>query len=154
MVWLCTDSVSNYLKYSFFSGELHWVVTEKVSSYGQSLTLFCSVDNCCNKTAGWRNESMTIFIDIKKYPDDPNLKYGRTYNESGFGLIIRNLSETDVNKTYECTYEFQRSSTHQYLLQEDVFQKGNRLIRETCLNRTPFRITFLFGIDRCLDYTN
>jgi hypothetical protein len=142
------------LKYSFFSGELHWVVTEKVSSYGQSLTLFCSVDNCCNKTAGWRNESMTIFIDIKKYPDDPNLKYGRTYNESGFGLIIRNLSETDVNKTYECTYEFQISSTHQYLLQEDVFQKGNRLIRETCLNRTPFRITFLFGIDRCLDYTN
>ena len=124
MVWLCTDSVSNYLKYSFFSGELHWVVTEKVSSYGQSLTLFCSVDNCCNKTAGWRNESMTIFIDIKKYPDDPNLKYGRTYNESGFGLIIRNLSETDVNKTYECTYGFDRSQ-HQYLLQEDVFKKGN-----------------------------
>ena len=124
MVWLCTDSVSNYLKYSFFSGELHWVVTEKVSSYGQSLTLFCSVDNCCNKTAGWRNESMTIFIDIKKYPDDPNLKYGRTYNESGFGLIIRNLSETDVNKTYKCTYGF--NIGNQFLLQEDdVFKKGN-----------------------------
>ena len=96
---------------------------------------------------------MTIFIDMKKYPDDPNLKYGGTYNESGFGLIIHNLSETDMNKTYECIYEFQRS-THQYLLQEDVFKKGNQLIRETCLNRTPFRITFLFGIDRCLDYTN
>ena len=153
MVWLCTDSVSNYLKYSFFSGELQWVVTEKVSSYGQSLTLFCFVDNCCNEKAGWSKESRAIFIDMKNYPDDPNLKYGRTYNESGFGLIIRNLAETDVNKTYECIYGFQ-ASTHQYLLQEDVFKKGNQLIRETCLNRTPFRITFLFGIDRCLDYTN
>ena len=90
MVWLCTDSVSNYLKHSFFSGELHWVVSEKVSSYGQNLTLFCSVNDCCNEAAGWNNESKTIFIDVKKYPDDPTLPYGRTYNESGFGLIIRN----------------------------------------------------------------
>ena len=111
-----------------FSGELQWVVTEKISSYGQSLTLFCSVDNCCtsNKTAGWSKGSTpdTIFIDIIKYSDNPNLKYGKTYNESGFGLVIRNLSETDLNKTYECAYGFQKS-THQYLLQEDVFRKGN-----------------------------
>jgi hypothetical protein len=70
---------------------------------------------------------------MKEYPDDPNLKYGRTYNESGFGLIIRNLSETDVNKTYECVYGFDKSA-YQPLLQEDVFKKGNQLIRETCLN--------------------
>ena len=137
MVWLCTDSVSNYLKYSFFSGVLHWVVTEKVSSYGQNLALCCSVNHsvndCCNEPAGWSNESKTIFIDVKKYPDNPNLKYGGTYNESGFGLIIRNLSETDVNKTYECVYGFKKSA-HQPLLQEDVFKKGNQLIRETCLN--------------------
>ena len=153
MVWLCTDSVSNYLKYSFFSGELQWAVTEKVSRYGQSLTLFCFVDNCCNNKAGWASESKTIFIDIQEYSNDPNLKYGATYNESGFGLIIRNLAETDVNKAYECVYGFHISG-HQYLLQEDVFKKGNQLIRQTCLNRTPFRITFLFGINRCLDYTN
>ena len=61
---------------------------------------------------------------MKTYPDDPNLKYGRTYNESGFGLIIRNLSETDVNKTYKCTYGF--NIGNQFLLQEDdVFKKGN-----------------------------
>jgi hypothetical protein len=63
-----------------------------------------------------------IFIDMKNYPDDPNLKYGRTYNESGFGLIIRNLAETDVNKTYECIYGFQ-ASTHQYLLPSHQFIK-------------------------------
>jgi hypothetical protein len=55
-----------------------------------------------------------------------------------------------VNKTYECVYGFQKSA-HQYLLQEDVFKKGNQLIKETCLNRTPFRITSLFGINKCLD---
>ena len=132
-----------------FSGELQWVVTEKVSRYGQSLTLFCPVDNCCNKYAGWSKESKTIIIDVKIYPDDPNLKYGGTYNKSGFGLIIRNLSETDLNKTYQCVYGVQLS-TRQYLLQEDVFKKGNQLSRKTCLNRTPFRTTFLFGIDRCL----
>ena len=92
-------------------GELQWVVTEKVSNYGQSLTLFCSVDNCCNEPAGWSKESTAIFIDLKKYPNDPNLKYGGTYNESGFGLIIHNLSETDMNKTYECIYEFRRDWT-------------------------------------------
>ena len=73
-------------------GEFQWVVTEKVSCYGQSLTLFCSVNDCCNEKAGWGSESKAIFIDMKEYPDDPNLKYGRTYNESGFGLIIRNLA--------------------------------------------------------------
>jgi hypothetical protein len=30
---------------AFFSGVLQWVVAEKVSRYGQSLTLFCFVDN-------------------------------------------------------------------------------------------------------------
>ena len=136
MTW-CGYVLTRYVtiwNIAFFSGELRWVVTEKVSSYGQSLTLFCSVNNsfndCCNKTAGWSRETKAIFIDIKKYPDDPNLKYGRTYNKSGFGLIIHNLSETDMNKTYECVYGFKKSD-HQYLLQEDVFKKGNQLIRET-----------------------
>jgi hypothetical protein len=48
-----------------YSGQLQWVVKEKVTAYGQNLTLFCPVDNCCIEPAGWSVGCKTEIKDVK-----------------------------------------------------------------------------------------
>ena len=107
----------------FHSGQLQWVVREKVTAYGQNLILFCPVDNCCSEVAGWSVRSKMIMIDVKRFSNDPYVKYHGTYNKDGFGVVIRNLSEADLNVTYCCVYGF-RISTPKYLLHGDVFRES------------------------------
>ena len=107
----------------FYSGQLQWVVKEKVTDYGQNLTLFCPVENCCSENAGWSVGLKTIIIDVKTFSNDPNMKYNGTYNTDGFGVVIRNLSEGDLNVTYHCIYGFDES-TPKYLLHGDVFKES------------------------------
>jgi hypothetical protein len=54
------------------------------------------------------------------FSNHPNQKYHGTYNKDGFGFVIRNLSEADLNVTYHCSYGF-RQSFPKYLLHGDVF---------------------------------
>jgi hypothetical protein len=51
------------------------------------------------------------------------VKYHGTYNKDGFGVVIRNLSEADLNVTYHCVYGLDQS-TPKYLLNDDVFREG------------------------------
>jgi hypothetical protein len=107
----------------FYSGQLQWVVKDKVTAYGQDLILFCPVENCCSDTAGWFVENRTIFFDVKTFSNDPKVKYHGTYNKDGFGVVIRNLSEADLNVTYRCIYQFVQSIP-KYLLHGDVFRES------------------------------
>ena len=62
-------------------------------------------------------------IDVKRFSNDPKAKYHGTYNKDGFGVVIRNLSEADLNVTYRCVYGFHQS-TARYLLHGDVFRES------------------------------
>jgi hypothetical protein len=107
----------------FYSGQLQWVVKEKVTAYGQNLILFCPVNNCCSGLAGWSVGSDSKIIDVKTFTNDPKVKYHGTHNKDGFGFVIRNLSEADLNVTYRCIYGF-NLSTPKYLLHGDVFRES------------------------------
>lgn len=79
--------------------------------YGDDLSLFCQVDNCCLEEAGWgkwthKNELVTIFIDMRDIDAAESSKYAGETNMSGFSLVIRNLSREDLNIAYSCTYGF------------------------------------------------
>ena len=104
------------------SGQLQWAVEEKVTAYGLNLILFCPVDNCCSEPAGWFVGNKTIIIDVKTFSNDPKVRYHGTYNANGFGVVIRNLSEADLDVTYRCIYGFDQS-TAKYLLHDDVFRE-------------------------------
>jgi hypothetical protein len=57
-------------------GCISWVdIKEKVTAYGQNLILFCPVDNCCSEVAGWSVRSKMIMIDVKRFSNDPYVKY-------------------------------------------------------------------------------
>jgi hypothetical protein len=51
------------------------------------------------------------------------VKYHGTYNKNGFGVVIRNLSEADLNVNYRCIYGLDQS-TPKYLLHGDVFRES------------------------------
>ena len=107
----------------FYSGQLQLVVKEKVTAYGQNLILFCPIENCCSETAGWSVGNKTIILDVKTFSNDPKVKYHGTYNKDGFGVVIHNLSEADLNVNYRCIYGLDQS-TPKYLLHGDVFRES------------------------------
>ena len=107
----------------FYSGQLQWVVKEKATAYGQNLILFCPVENCCSEPAGWSVGPKSIIMDVKTFSNDPKVKYHGTYNKDGFGVVIRNLSEADLNVIYRCVYG-RDQSTPKYLLHGDVFRES------------------------------
>jgi hypothetical protein len=87
----------------FYSGQLQWIVKEKVTDYGQDLTLFCPVGNCCSEPPGWFVGHETIILDVRTFSNE---RYHGTNDTDGFGVVIRNLSEADLNVTYSCIYGF------------------------------------------------
>lgn len=94
-------------------------------NYGEEVSLFCQVENCCQKSAGWGkwtqdNKFTTIFIDVKIVRKEENSKYYGEINKKGFILVIRNITRDDLNIDYSCTYGFQ-VSTKKKLLEIDVF---------------------------------
>jgi hypothetical protein len=58
-------------------------------------------------------------MDVKTFSNDPKVKYHGRYNKDGFGVVIRNLSEADLNVTYLCIYGFDQS-TPNFSLSERV----------------------------------
>ncbi|XP_071147845.1 uncharacterized protein [Mytilus edulis] len=101
-----------------------WEVKKKVFHYGEDLSLSCCVHNCCQEAAGWgkwtNNELTTIFIDVKYLHVDNNSKYDGGINETEFLLVIRNITEFDLNINYSCTYGF-KIGHKKMLLETDVF---------------------------------
>lgn len=98
---------------------------EKVTKYGEDLSLACQVENCCTKSAGWgkwtpKNELITILIDVKDLNVDNISKYDGAIVKTGFSLVIRNLTKDDLNLTYSCTYGF-LVSKKKMLLKTDAF---------------------------------
>lgn len=100
-------------------------VAKQVERYGEDLSLFCRVENCCPESAGWikwtsENEFSTIFIDVKHLIVNESSKYDGGTNERGFFLDIRKITRQDLNMKYSCTYGFEKSEK-QLLLNTDVF---------------------------------
>lgn len=106
------------------SGVLEWTVTEKVTDYGQNVTLFCNISNCCPKFSGWtlwtavEDVEHTLFTDVKTA--GPNTKYGGKALANGYTLVIQNITEKDLNKSYACVYDA-TFGEKKILLEEDVF---------------------------------
>ncbi|CAG2190241.1 unnamed protein product [Mytilus edulis] len=103
------------------SGVLEWTVAGKVTDYGQNVTLFCHVPNCCPKDAGWDRWTpvqQTLFIDVKT--GHTNKKYDGKAEKDGYTLVIQNLTKEDLNVSYSCLYDVTLGPS-KFLLEEDVF---------------------------------
>ncbi|CAC5416068.1 unnamed protein product [Mytilus coruscus] len=103
------------------TGVLEWRVIGKVTDYGQNVTLFCNVSNCCPDGSGWVRwtpEQHTLFIDVKT--EGPNKHYDGNVLKDGYTLIIQNLTKQDLNVSYSCVYGVTLGE-RQFLLEEDVF---------------------------------
>lgn len=104
---------------------LTWKIEKKAKQYGADIRLSCQVGNCCKKSAGWGkwtsdDQFNTIFIDVKDLHNEESLKYGGGTDETGFFLIIRNITRDDLNIQYSCTYGF-LVSKKKMLLEKDAF---------------------------------
>ncbi|CAC5412783.1 unnamed protein product [Mytilus coruscus] len=88
------------------------MVLQKVSKFGEDLSLICLVEDCCKKRAGWGKwipNFATIFIDVRDLTMSKKSKYTGLERRNGFLLIIRRLNESDLNIDYSCTYGFEVS---------------------------------------------
>ncbi|CAG2198521.1 unnamed protein product [Mytilus edulis] len=80
ILWINNIEMSIFQTYTFFGvsciilqvyviqGEPDWIVNEKVSGYGEHLTLFCLIDDCCIQEAGWVKfdpDYETIYLDVR-----------------------------------------------------------------------------------------
>jgi hypothetical protein len=84
---------------------------------------------------------------LKTFSNDPKAKYHGTYNKDGFGVVIRNLSEADLNVTYRCIYGLDQS-TPKYLLHDDVFRESfDYNIVTKKITVFVFNAIFVFYID-------
>ncbi|CAC5355479.1 unnamed protein product [Mytilus coruscus] len=102
-------------------GDFEWTVIGKATDYGQNVTLFCNVSNCCPKHSGWDRWTpvqRTLFIDVKT--GRPNKKYEGKVFKDGYTLIIKNLTKHDLNVSYSCLYGATLGK-RKYLLEEDIF---------------------------------
>ncbi|CAG2197225.1 unnamed protein product [Mytilus edulis] len=114
-------NVETIIKKPNISGVLVWTVFGKVTEYGQNVTLFCNVSNCCPNYAGWDRWTpvqQTLFIDVKT--GQANAKYDGKALQNGYTLVIQNLSKTDLNVSYSCVYGAILGQ-RKFLLEEDVF---------------------------------
>ncbi|CAC5415245.1 unnamed protein product [Mytilus coruscus] len=141
---------------------LNWKVVKKILQFGEDLHLFCQVEDCCRKSAGWgkwtpNNKLSTIFIDVKILQKDEISKYYGGTSERGFFLVIRNMTSDDLNIAYSCTYGFQISKK-KILLKTDVFIEKTEIDPDgTIKDGTPekekpilFDLNFRLGIAACV----
>lgn len=123
-VWLTKCKIFTTV-YVYIKDNFTWKIEKKALQYGADLRLSCQVKNCCKKSAGWgkwtyNGQFDTIFIDVKDFHNEEGLKYGGGTDESGFFLIIRNITKDDLNIPYSCTYGF-LVSKKKMLWKKDAF---------------------------------
>lgn len=100
---------------------MEWTVIKRATDYGQNVTLFCNVPNCCPKLSGWDRWTpvqRTLFIDVKT--GRPNKKYDGKVLKDGYTLIIQNLTTQDLNVSYSCLYGVTLGE-RKFLQAEDAF---------------------------------
>ncbi|CAC5417600.1 unnamed protein product [Mytilus coruscus] len=122
---VCFGRSHNSLHIYVIKGELDWIVNEKVSGYGDNLTLFCLIDECCTKAAGWIKfdpDYKTIYLDVQNSKNDTSKdKYAATTNSTGFSLVIKKLQKGDIDIKYSCVYGFEKSR-EKVLFQSDAIR--------------------------------
>ncbi|CAG2225824.1 unnamed protein product [Mytilus edulis] len=125
-----------------------WRIVGKVTDYGQNVTLFCNVPNCCPETSGWykwTSKHDKLLIDIKS--GYLSHKYGGKVSKDGFTLVIQNLTTNDLNVWYSCIYN-SRIGERKYLQEEDVFVFDPNTTKEsTAKNKTACQQLRLSSID-------
>ncbi|XP_071174278.1 neural cell adhesion molecule 1-like isoform X2 [Mytilus edulis] len=107
--------------------QVEWIVENGgVTDYGQNLTLFCKVDNCCIKDSGWVQwnydsiDFRTLIIDVTGFRNE---KFSGKKRQDGFTLVISSLNETDLNRNYSCTYGG-KTGAKKLLLKEEAFNRN------------------------------
>ncbi|CAG2211184.1 unnamed protein product [Mytilus edulis] len=107
--------------------QVEWIVENGgVTDYGQNLTLFCKVDNCCIKDSGWVQwnydsiDFRTLIIDVTGFRNE---KFSGKKRQDGFTLVISSLNETDLNRNYSCTYGG-KTGAKKLLLKEEAFNRS------------------------------
>ncbi|CAG2241543.1 unnamed protein product [Mytilus edulis] len=71
-------------------GVLEWLVIGKVTEYGQNVTLFCNVSNCCPKDSGWdmwTPQQRTLFIDVKSGRPNKTIRSTPPYFPTGHSKL-------------------------------------------------------------------
>jgi malonyl CoA-acyl carrier protein transacylase len=105
----------------FHSGQLQWVVREKVTAYGQNLILFCPVDNLTFKSASDRLRMTTACPSVLYVPWYFTLESF----ENVFTSRIIDLGPTDhLIGLLQQLSTGQNQSTPKYLLHDDVFKES------------------------------
>ena len=89
------------------SFSVEWRVEHKISRYGQDLYLMCTYGNDSSSTGAkrWYGGPDKKMLSINGLPSNP-AKYNATVGADGFGLVIKNVTERDLNVSYECSYGF------------------------------------------------
>lgn len=109
MILTVTKTWLTLLCFHIIRGEIQWTIDRKIVSYGHDLVLFCKVDDCCKDQAGWSVNYNTIYLDVRRINVTVNAKYDAAVNRTGFSLIIRRVTENDINKPYFCSHGFENS---------------------------------------------
>lgn len=122
---LSFDYQQLFFYFAVIPGEPDWIVNKRVSGYGDNLTLFCLIDDCCTKAGGWIKfdpDYETIYLDVRNSKNTtPKDKYAATTNNNGFSLVIKNIQKEDINIKYLCLYGFEKSR-QKVLRQSDAFK--------------------------------
>ena len=108
------------------TASITWDVVEKVDNFGETLELFCKPDVCCFDTGGWgkwgnNSKFDTIILGINDHVLNDGSKYEGVIGSNVFSLLIRNLSISDLNVNYSCTYGLETSPGKSLIL-GDVFK--------------------------------
>lgn len=122
VVYSCSYGFDSYTKNLTLDVGCTWRVQKQISKYGEDLKLFCSAENYTfpSRTSKWFGGPAQNTISINGKVKD-STKYNATIERDGFGLIIRNVTENDLNVTYQFSYGFSKSDKI-LLLQHDAFK--------------------------------
>ncbi|XP_052062274.1 uncharacterized protein LOC127702204 [Mytilus californianus] len=105
--------------------KVEWKVEEKIIRYGEDLRLLCIADNYTFdgvEIKRWEGGPKQKMLTFNGAPDqDDVMKYNMSMRQDGFDLLIKNVTEIDLNVTYKCTFGF-KSSGKVMLISDDAFE--------------------------------
>lgn len=120
---------------------LDWEVSRRITRFEEEIVLFCRVDQCCNKPAGWAKRlnnfnSDSIFLNVQNLKYDNTRKYDGRIGNNGFYLFIRNFSLEDTKYAYSCSYGL-NSSKPKILTESMIFRESTSNVAITAFSVPP-----------------
>ena len=98
-----------------------WKVRDTSPKLGQSLTLFCKVDNfTVDETIRWYGGPDNKPLMSGSGISTDKAKYHTAIEKNGFILTILNLTVKDLNVSYTCSYGFDLEKHILYI--EDIYK--------------------------------